>query len=152
MFAIVEDDLSGTATLDLLAHHLRDMHANSPAGSVFALDLPGLRAPGVTVWTARRGDKIAAVVALNELGSGVRELKSMRTAPLFLRQGAAAALLDHITRVARRRGLSRLSLETGIGPAFEPALALYRKCGFETGEAFGAYEASPFSQFLHLSL
>ena len=76
----------------------------------------------------------------------------MRTAPGSLRQGVATALLDHIIQVARARGLRQLSLETGSGPAFEPALALYRKRGFETGEAFGGYEPSAFNQFLHLSL
>jgi putative acetyltransferase len=43
-------------------------------------------------------------------------------------------------------------LETGSGPAFEPALALYRKYGFVEGGAFGGYEKSPFNQFLHLDL
>ena len=45
-----------------------------------------------------------------------------------------------------------LSLETGRGPAFEPALALYRKRGFTDGEAFGDYVRSEFNQFLHLEL
>ena len=152
MFAIREDDLLGPATRDLVAYHLREMHAHSPPGSVFALDLSGLRAPGVRVWTAWRGDKIAGVAALKDLGDGEGELKSMRTAPEYLRQGAAAALLDHIIEVARTRGLRRLSLETGSGRTFEPALALYRARGFETGDAFGKYEPSAFNRFLHLSL
>ncbi len=46
----------------------------------------------------------------------------------------------------------RLSLETGSGPAFEPALALYRKRGFVDGEPFGEYVRSDFNQFLHLPL
>lgn len=64
MFDIREDDLSGAATRDLLALHLAGMHANSPPGSVFALDLSGLLVPEVKVWTVRCGD-IAAVGALN---------------------------------------------------------------------------------------
>ena len=51
-FTIREDDLSGEETRSLLAFHLQQMHTNSPVGSVFALDLSGLKAPGVTVWTA----------------------------------------------------------------------------------------------------
>ena len=152
MFVIIEDDLQGAATQGLLAHHLAEMHANSPVGSVFALDLSDLSGPGVTVWTAWRGDEIAAVGALKDIGDGVGELKSMRSAPAHLRQGAAVALLNHIIAVARRRGLRRLSLETGSGPAFEPALALYRKAGFLAGEAFGDYTSSAFNQFMHLPL
>ena len=74
----------------------------------------------------------------------------MRTHPDHLRRGVAAALLDHIIDEARRRGLTGLSLETGSGDAFDPALALYRKRGFQTGPAFGGYRASDFNQFLHL--
>jgi len=48
--------------------------------------------------------------------------------------------------------LRRLSLETGSGPAFEPALSLYRKRGFTDGEAFANYERSSFNQFLHMEL
>ncbi|HBK47491.1 MAG TPA: N-acetyltransferase [Xanthomonadaceae bacterium] len=149
---IREDDLGDEAVRALLAYHLRQMHAQSPAGSVFALDLSGLQVPQVTVWTAWRGAAVAAVGALKMLADGGAELKSMRTHPDHLRQGAAAALLEHIIGVARERGVHRLSLETGSGPAFEPALALYRRRGFADGPAFSDYLASDFNQFLHLAL
>ncbi len=74
----------------------------------------------------------------------------MRTHPDFLRQGAAAAILEQIIETARAHEVSRLSLETGSGAAFEPALVLYRKRGFANSEAFSAYVASEFNQFLHL--
>ena len=76
----------------------------------------------------------------------------MRTHPDHLRRGVAAALLERIIQEARARGLRRLSLETGSGPAFEPALALYRKRGFVDGEPFADYKRSAFNQFLHLRL
>jgi putative acetyltransferase len=149
---IREDDLSGDATRALLAIHLSGMHSSSPPGQVFALDLTGLRAADVTVWTAWEGGALAGVGALKALGNGDGEIKSMRTHPEHLRKGVAAALLDHIIAEARVRGCRRLSLETGSGPAFDAALALYRKRGFRDGEAFGGYERSDFNQFLHLSL
>ena len=152
MFEIRQDDLSGEATRSLLALHLAGMHANSPPGSVFALDLSGLLMPEVTVWTVRHGDRIAGVGALKALGDGSGELKSMRTHPDMLRRGVAALLLDHMIGEARARGLTRLSLETGSGPAFDPALSFYRGRGFVDGEAFSGYERSAFNQFLHLSL
>jgi putative acetyltransferase len=152
LLAIRQDDLSGEQTRALLRLHLAGMHASSPPGHVFALDLSGLRAPGVTVWTAWDGERVAGIAALKEHDAGVGELKSMRTHPDHLRKGVAAALLEHIIGEARRRGLSRLSLETGSGPAFEPALALYRRRGFEDGAAFADYSPSAFCQFLHLDL
>lgn len=152
MFEIHVDDLSGEPTRRLLALHLAGMHASSPPGSVFALDLSGLKAPGVTVWSVRDGIEVVGIGALKDLGNGSAEVKSMRTHPDHLRRGVAALLLDHIASEAKARGLTRLSLETGSGPAFEPALALYRKYGFVNGEAFADYQPSAFNQFLHLKL
>lgn len=152
MLTIHPDDLTSEPTRRLLALHLAGMHASSPPGQVFALDLSGLQAPDVTVWSVRAGDEVVGIGALKELGDGGAEVKSMRTHPDHLRRGIAALLLDHIVREARARGLTRLSLETGSGPAFEPALALYRKRGFVNGEAFADYQASAFNQFLHLAL
>jgi putative acetyltransferase len=149
---IHEDDLSGEATRALLVLHLEGMHTNSPPGHVFALDLSGLRASNVTVWSARRSGAICGIGALKQIDEAAGEVKSMRTHPEHLRKGVAAAILEHIIDVARRRGLRTLSLETGRGPAFEPALALYRRRGFIDGEAFGEYERSDFNQFLHLAL
>ncbi|HLH03083.1 MAG TPA: GNAT family N-acetyltransferase [Bryobacteraceae bacterium] len=151
-FEIREDDLTGSAVRSLLAIHLAGMHANSPPGSVYALDLSRLQAPNVTVWTVWQGETLMAVGALKDLGDGTGELKSMRTHPEQLRKGAASALLDHIIAEARARGMTKLSLETGSGPYFDAALTLYRKRGFVNGAAFGSYVQSPFNQFLHLNL
>jgi putative acetyltransferase len=149
---IREDDLSGEATRDLLRLHLSGMHANTPAGHVFALDLSGLSAPSVTVWSVWRGPDICGIGALKRLDDRTGEVKSMRTHPDHLRQGVAAALLEHIIVAAKARGLARLCLETGSGPAFDPAIALYLRRGFVGGDAFGDYEASDFNQFFHLAL
>lgn len=152
MLTIRRDDLSGEDVRALLALHLAGMRENTPPDHVFALDLSGLTAPDVTVWTVRDGTALAGIGALKALGDGTGEVKSMRTHPAHLRKGAAAALLDHIVSVARSRGYRRLSLETGVGESFDAALALYRKRGFVSGEAFAAYAPSAFNQFLHLTL
>jgi putative acetyltransferase len=146
------DDLSGGPTQDLLALHLRGMQAFSPPESVHALDLSALQTPDITVWTVWDGDAITGIGAMRQLSSSQGELKSMRTHPDHLRKGVAAALLEHIISAAKARGLSRLSLETGSGPAFDPALSLYRRRGFSDGPAFGGYVATDFNQFLHLTL
>ncbi len=149
---IVEDDLSGEQIRGLLRLHLAGMHASSPPGTVFALDLSGLLSPDVTVWGAWFGDTLAGMGALKRLGPTHGEVKSMRTHPDFLRRGVAAALLEHIIGTARARGLRRLSLETGSGEPFEAALALYRRRGFVDGDVFSDYTRSEFNQFLHLDL
>ena len=136
----------------LLTRHLEGMHANSPAGHVFALDWSGLQQPEISFYALWEGEDLLGVGALKELESGAGEIKSMRTADAHLRKGVGAAILDHIIAEALRRGYKRLSLETGSGAAFEPALELYRKYGFIEGGAFDGYEKSPFNQFLHLDL
>lgn len=149
---IHEDDLSDPQTQALLHLHLTGMADTSPPGHSFALDLTGLRASGMTVWSIWDGDAICGIGALKQHDAAMAEVKSMRTHPDHLRRGVARMLLEHILTLARARGLSRISLETGSGPAFEPALALYRRRGFTNGPAFADYVASPFNQFLHLDL
>jgi putative acetyltransferase len=136
----------------LLTRHLEGMHTNSPPGHVFALDWSGLQKPDISFYALWEGDDLLGFGALKELEPRAGEIKSMRTADAHLRKGVAAAILDHIIAEGRRRGYTRLSLETGSGPAFEPALELYRKRGFTEGTAFDGYEKSPFNQFLHLDL
>lgn len=136
----------------LLTRHLEAMHANTPPGHVFALDWSGLQTPEISFYALWEGEELLGFGALKELGPRAGEIKSMRTADAHLRRGVAALILEHIIGEARRRGYARLSLETGSGPAFAPALELYRKYGFSDGGAFSDYEKSPFNQFLHLEL
>lgn len=145
---IVEDDLSGAAIRALLEQHFAGMLANSPAGSCHFLDFDGLRAGDVTFWSIHRGGDLAGCGALKMLDPAHGEIKSMRTHDAFLRQGVAARMLGHILAEARARGAERLSLETGSSPAFEPALALYRRYGFEDCEPFADYKPDPFSRFM----
>jgi putative acetyltransferase len=136
----------------LLTRHLEGMHATSPPGHVFALDWSALQKPEISFYALWENEELLGFGALKALGSRAGEIKSMRTADAHLRRGVAAAILDHIIAEARRRRYTLLSLETGSGPAFAPALELYRKYGFTEGGAFGGYEKSPFNQFLHLDL
>lgn len=149
---IHEDDLRDPRVLDLLEQHRRLAHAESPPGSRHALPAAALRGPGITVFTAWIGDELAGCGALRELDATHGELKSMRTAAPFLRRGVGSAVLEHLIHVATNRGYLRLSLETGIEPAFEPARALYKGRGFVPCGPFGSYAADPNSCFLTLAL
>ncbi len=149
---IAPANLDDPQVQDLIAFHQRTMQEGSPPGMSFALDLSGLRVEGVRVWAVHVDTHLAAIGALKRLDEQRGEIKSMRTHPAFLRQGLAAALLETIIAAARADGLSVLSLETGTGPSFEPALALYRRRGFMDGPAFGNYALTDFNQCLHLTL
>lgn len=150
--SIAAGGLDDPQVQDLLRAHLAGMHEHSPPESVFALDQSGLRAPEISFYAAWAGEQLAGIGALKELGPEHGEIKSMRTHASCLKRGVASMLLEHLLAEARSRGYRRLSLETGKGPAFEAALSLYAKYGFEAGAPFADYEASDFSQFLHLDL
>jgi putative acetyltransferase len=147
---IVEDDVSGKAIRALIALHLQGMHANSPACKVHALPVEALRAADVTFYSAWAGDALAGMGAIRHLAPDHGEVKSMRVAPAFLRQGVGEAVLRHLLQIARARGYARVSLETGRGPAFDQAIALYRKYGFVDCPAFADYVPDGFSQCLTL--
>lgn len=149
---IVEDDLSGAAIRALLEQHFAGMLANSPAGSCHFLDFDGLNAADVTFWSIHDGEALAGCGALKTLNAEHGEIKSMRTADAFLRRGVAARMLDHIIAEAHDRGLKRLSLETGSGAPFEPAIALYRRYGFDDCAHFADYKPDPFSRFMTRAL
>lgn len=149
---IVPVDFDDPQVLALLRLHLSGMRSASPPGTSYALDLSGLKVPEISFWALWDDSALMGFGALKQLSPTAGEIKSMRTAPEHLRRGVAARILDHILAEARRRGLKRVSLETGSGPAFEAALTLYRRYGFIEGEAFGEYTPSPFNRFFHLDL
>jgi putative acetyltransferase len=151
-FEIKLDDLSSPAIAELLSEHLRDMHEQSPPGSVHALDLDGLRKPDITFWSVWSGEELVGCGALKELDPEHGEIKSMRTAAKFRGQGAGKFILQHIIDEARSRGYKRLSLETGSMAFFEPARRLYELYGFRYCGPFADYTLDPNSEFMTMEL
>jgi len=142
------DDLSSPEVQALVAEHLAGMHSSSPPGHVHALAIDGLRKPQVSFWSAWQGQALCGCGALKALDTESGEVKSMRTRAAWLRQGVGQAVLSEIIRTAQARGYRSLYLETGTGPAFAAAHALYLRNGFEWCGAFGDYEANAFSVFM----
>jgi putative acetyltransferase len=145
---IVIDDQSGPEIAAFLDEHIRQMRAMSPLESMHALDLAALRKPEVTFWSAYDAGRLVGCGALKRLDDVHAEVKSMRAASDRKRSGIASMVLAHIFREARARGFSRLSLETGSTPDFEPARKLYEKFGFEYCGPFADYRPDPHSVFM----
>jgi putative acetyltransferase len=137
---------------ELLEHHLRWTSGQSPAEDVHALGVDALRDPAVTLFSFRGNGELLGVGALKQLDARHAEVKSMHTANAARGRGIGRAVLDHLVRVARDRGVHRLSLETGSMAAFAPARALYASAGFVPCEPFGDYRPSPYSTFMTLVL
>ncbi len=146
------DDPRADDVRALLRLHREDVLTVTPPENVYALPAESLVAPGVVFFAARIGGDLAGIGALREIDPTQGEVKSMRTAPGFLRRGVGRAVLDAILSEARKRGYTRLSLETGAHPHFAPAHDLYRGAGFVPCGAFGAYLDDPNSVFMTLRL
>ena len=142
------DDVTGPEIRQLLEEHLSSIGAALPAESVHVLDIESLQAPEVTFWTVWNDGELVGCGALMEQGPDQAEIKSMRTATAHLRKGVAKTLLVHILNEAKRRGYSRVSLETGSADAFEPARKLYSAHGFTYCGPFADYIEDPHSVFM----
>ena len=136
----------------LLREHLHGMTLHAPPESSHALDIDALCAPEITFWAAWRNRELLGCGALLEIDGKHGEIKSMRTATPYLRQGVASQILQHIIREAERRSYKRLSLETGSMAAFAPARALYARYGFVECEPFADYVLDPYSVFMTRAL
>lgn len=146
------DDLSRPEVHALLAEHLSDMYATSPAESVHALDVTALTDPAVTFWTLWDGGAVLGGAALKQLTPRHGEVKSMRTTAAARGRGVATQLLVQVLDEARRREYERVSLETGTQDFFAPARRLYARHGFVACPPFGDYVADPHSAFFTLAL
>ncbi len=135
-----EADLADPRIQHLLATHTERALSNARCRQGHALDLDALRGPDIDVRSIWRDGKPIAVGALRAIampGNATHgELKSMFVADEARGQGVGEALLDHLVEVAREKGMTRLSLETGVSGYFDAARALYARNGFEVCDAF----------------
>jgi putative acetyltransferase len=145
---IREGHLDHPAVIELLEEHLASMEPTAPPESQHALDLDGLRGPDITFWSLWDGSRLAGVGALKRLSGDHVEVKSMKTAPAYLRKGIASKILAHMIQYAKARGYSRISLETGSMEFFAAARHLYARFGFEPCAPFSSYVEDPYRVFM----
>lgn len=127
----------------LLDAHLAHANEHSLPEDIHALDLGGLLADDITFCTARRDGTLLGIGALHQLSATHAELKSMHTAAASRGTGVARAMLDHLMAMARVRGCTRVSLETGRAAGFVAAHGLYAAAGFEVCAPFAHYTDGP---------
>jgi putative acetyltransferase len=147
-----EGGLDDRRVIDLIAHHLAEARGSTPQDNAHALGAEALRHPDISFWSAWDGEALLGFGALRQLSADHGEIKSMRTAPDQLRRGVGRAILMHLVALARTRGYTRVSLETGTARMFEAANRLYEAAGFVDGPAFGGYPDSPHNRFMTMAL
>lgn len=148
MIDIRPGDLDDPRIVALLRYHFDTCHEVTPPGSAHVFDVSRLKAADVDFFAAWDGETLLGVGAVKYLDDSLGEVKSMHTSEAARRRGVGAAILGHIMAVAKARGITRLSIETGSFGYFEPAVALYKANGFVECPPFGSYKPDPNSTFL----
>lgn len=151
-WSITVDDPRREDVATLLQRHLDFARASSPPEDTHALDLVGLIHPSVTFLSLRDQGRLLAIGAIKSLDEAHMELKSIHTAEEARGNGAGRAIVEELIATARKRGATRVSLETGSMEAFAPSRALYQRLGFTECEPFGDYSPSRNSTFMTLEL
>ncbi|MGR3515389.1 MAG: GNAT family N-acetyltransferase [Paracoccaceae bacterium] len=145
-------DLTDPAVAGLIERHLELMYASSPSCSVHAMTAEDLAKSDARFYAAFEGGVAIAMGALKPINAAHGELKSMHVRADRRGDGLADALLEHLLSVARKSGLSRVSLETGSQEAFAAARAFYGRNGFSTCGPFEGYASDPNSVFMTKAL
>ena len=99
---------------------------------------------------ARRDGELLGSIALLVIAPGHAEMKRMFVRSEARRMGLGRRLLNALEQVARGRGITRISLETGIKQP--EAIGLYRTADYQDCLPFGGYEADPLSHFMTKNL
>ena len=146
--AIAPERLDRADLLALVRAHREDLARHSPACSVHALAPDAFDDPGLELLAARVGGALVGCGAVRLHGGGLAEVKTMRTVAGHGRRGVGSALLGALLAIARDRGCTRAALETGSGPAFEPAIRFYERHGFARTGPFADHVEDPFSTFM----
>lgn len=118
-----------------------------PAESNHMLDIDALKTPSVRFFVARRAGSAVGCGAVVIDVAPWAEIKRMWVDPAGRGAGVGRAILTVLEAEARRAGLSRLCLETGIHN--HEAIAHYRRAGFTATGPFGSYGPDPLSVFMH---
>ncbi|ORE92767.1 GNAT family N-acetyltransferase [Aurantimonas sp. 22II-16-19i] len=130
--------------------HLRPL---SPPEFQYQLTVEQMAGADATVFVAR--DETGTAVAMGSLkvhDAETGEVKRMYAEPHLRGRGLGRAILTAIEAKARGLGLTRLVLETGATPGFEPAWTLYERGGFRRCDAVLDYPPSDYSRFYEKSL
>lgn len=81
---------------------------------------------------------------------GSAEIKRVYIRPEYRGRKLGEKIVSAIEGIALEKNSRLLQLETGIHQ--QPAIALYRRCGYEICDAFPPYKADPLSVFMRKEL
>ncbi len=138
--------------MSLLERHLAFARTVTPPEDVHALDLDGLLDETVEFFSLRGNGALLGIGAVKTLDDSHMELESIHTAAEARGRGVGQTMVEHLVSIARSRGATRVSLETGSMEEFAPSRALYARAGFVECGPFGDYSRSRNNTFMTLEL
>jgi putative acetyltransferase len=125
----------------------------TPREYQFQLTVEQMAEPTVTVFVARdAAGRALGMGSLKEHGDRLGEVKRMYTFPDVRGSRVGSRIVRHIEAFAAGRGVTRLVLETGEAPGFEPAWRVYERAGFRVCGAVLDYPDSGWSRFYEKAL
>jgi putative acetyltransferase len=125
----------------------------TPREFQFQLTVEQMADPSLTLFVARDADaRAVGMGALKDHGGGLGEVKRMFTRPEVRGTRVGSEVLRRIEGLARERAMTRLVLETGEAPGFEPAYRVYERGGFTVCGAVLDYPDSGHSRFYEKNL
>jgi len=122
------------------------LRALYPPASNHLVDVDGLASVDTVFLVARRSQSALGTIAFRVLEPGHAEIKRLFVSGQARGFGLGRRLLAALEDAARRQGITRLSLETGIRQP--EAIGLYRSAGYLECQPFGAYKPDPLSLFM----
>ena len=132
----------------LMRRHTADMHADTPPESIHMMDAGQLATPGTAFFVLRDAGVPVAMGAFKRIDASHAEIKSMHVLAEVRGRGLSRQMLNHLIAEAIAAGFVRLSLETGVQPAFLAARQLYARAGFVECPPFADYILDPNSVYM----
>lgn len=147
MFSISEVDKSDSGLLWLVSELDAFQNALYPTESNHCLDLSTVTDEQLRCIIVRdEGGLPAGCGALLFHENGSAEIKRVYIRPEYRGRKLGEQIVSAIETIDSEKNLSLLQLETGIHQ--QPAIALYRRCGYEICNSFPPYATDPLSVFM----
>jgi GNAT superfamily N-acetyltransferase len=121
-----------------------------PIDNRYGYSIDKILKEGVLFHVLRADEAPAGCGGIQFYGDEFGELKRMYVRPAFRGRGFGKLLVEHLTAIARERGMPLVRLETGIYQT--TAIALYESLGFRQIPPFGVYKPDPLSRCYEKSL
>jgi putative acetyltransferase len=135
------DSPDAVALIEELDAHLSALY---PKESQHGLSVEKLLREQVAFFVTRHDGAAVGCGGVQLFGREYAEIKRMYVRPQFRGLGLGRLMLEHLAARARRQGITRLRLETGIHQ--HEAIALYERTGFRRIPPFPPYWDDPVSR------